>query len=462
MATAKTKRPASKKTTKKAVKKSVKKPSVKKTAVKKSVKKQSVRKPAVKSQKALYSFKENMKLFKRGAKVIPGGIYGHQTPALMVPGEYPYYSTSSKGCRYWDIDGNEFIDYMCGYGPMVVGYQNPQIEKAVDQQRKKVACSNHPAPLQVELAERMVKLVPFADWAVFAKNGSDITTWATLVARDHTRRKKILAVKGEYHGAHAWCSPGHNGIIDEDREHIHLFEWNDLEGLRQLARKYDGEVAGIIMTPYHHPAFGDSVLPAPGFWAGVRQVCDENGIVLILDDVRAGFRLDVRGSQEYFGFEPDISCYCKAIANGYSISAGVGRKELRISASKVFLTGSYWNSAMEMAAAMETLSVLESTDAVGQMMKMGKMLNKGLTELSQKYGFQLSITGPPTIPYVRFTNETDFYRMQMWATEVTRRGSFFHPHHNWFLSSAHTQKEINESLNHSEDAFKVLKTKFDS
>lgn len=457
---------SSKKTNKttgnKAVKKTVAKQiSSKKTAKPKkpAVKKAGAKKPASKAKK-IYNFTKNMDLFKRGAKVIPGGIYGHMTPALVVPGKYPYYASKAEGCRYWDVDGNEFIDYMCAYGPMIIGYGNKQVEDAVDKQRKVVSCANHPTPLQVDLAEKMVDLVPFADWAVFAKNGSDITTWATLVARDHTRRRKILHVQGEYHGAHAWCSPGHNGLIDEDRAHIHTFKWNDLESLRSLVRKYEGDVAGVIMTPYHHPAFEDSQLPAPGFWQGVRQICDENGIVLILDDVRAGFRLNIHGSQEYFGFEPDISCYCKAIANGYSISAGVGRDFLRTAASKVFLTGSYWNSAMEMAAAIETIKVIEKTKAIEKMMKIGNMLKEGLLKLAQDHGFQLTISGPPTIPYVRFTNEIDFYRMQIWATEVTRRGSFFHPHHNWFISAAHTEKDVNETLNHADLAFVVLKKTF--
>jgi glutamate-1-semialdehyde 2,1-aminomutase len=282
-----------------------------------------------------------------------------------------------------------------------------------------------------------------------------------MVARDHTRRKKILHVAGEYHGTHAWCSPTHNGTIDEDRSNIHTFKWNNLDSLKALVRKYEGQVAGIIMTPYHHPAFGDSELPAQGFWQGVRQICNQEGIVLILDDVRAGFRLDMRGSQEYFGFEPDISCYCKAIANGYSISAGVGRDFLRPAASKVFLTGSYWNSAMEMAAAMACIDELQKNDGPAIMAKMGTLLKDGLEKLADQHGFQLTITGPPAIPYVRFTNEIDFYRMQIWATEVTHRGSFFHPHHNWFLSTAHTEKDINETLGHADEAFKVLKKSFD-
>lgn len=439
--------------TKPATKKTVKKPSVKKAAVEKA--------PAKGKGKSLYTFNESMKLFRRAAKVIPGGIYGHQSPALTVPGEFPYYVQKAKGCRYWDVDGNEIIDYMCGYGPMVIGYQNDVVDKAADKQRGLAHCTNHPTPLQVELAERLVKLVPFADWAVFAKNGSDVTTWATMVAREYTKKKKILAVKGEYHGAHAWCTPGHGGVIEEDTANIHRFTWNDLDSLYALNRKYQGQVAAIIMTPYHHPAFGDSVMPDPGFWEGVRRFCDQEGIVLILDDVRAGFRLSIKGSQDYFGFDPDISCYCKAIANGYSISAAVGRKELKNCASNVFLTGSYWNSGIEMAAALATIDYLEKNKGVEKMLETGTMLAEGLIKLGESHGFQIKFTGPPSIPYVRFANEDDFYRMQIFSAEVSKRGSFLHPHHNWFISTAHTKKDIDETLNHCDEAFKVLKKSFD-
>jgi glutamate-1-semialdehyde 2,1-aminomutase len=432
----------------------------KKPAVKKAVKKSPAKKKSAAKATKTFTFKKSEKMFDRAAKVIPGGIYGHQSPALTVPGAFPYYSAKARGSHYWDIDGNEVIDYICAWGPMVVGYNNPAVEKAVDKQRAIAAgITNHPTEMQIKLAEKMVSLVPFADWAVFAKNGGDITTWATMVAREHTKRKKILMCRGGYHGVHAWNTPGHNGVIDEDREHVHLFSWNDLDGLRSLAKKHSGQVACIILTPYHHPAFSDSVLPADGFWAGVRKLCDEEGIVLILDDVRAGFRLDIEGSQKYFGFEPDISCYCKAIANGYSISCGVGREELRISASKLFWTGSYWNSAYEMAAALATIETIEKTDGIATMFKMGQMLMDGLNDLGQKHGFPVKTTGPAPIPYVRFEDPDDFYLRQKWCAEVSKRGSFFHPHHNWFLSTAHTAKDIATTLNHADDAFKVIKKK---
>ena len=157
---------------------------------------------------SIYKFSRSIELFDRATKIIPGGIYGHQSPALTVLGSFPYYVTKADGCRYWDVDGQEYIDYMCAYGPMVLGYNYPKVEDVVEKQRKLGDCFNHPTELMVELAEYLIEIIPVAQWVVFAKNGSDLTTWALQVAREHTGRKKIIMVSGTYHGTHAWCSPG--------------------------------------------------------------------------------------------------------------------------------------------------------------------------------------------------------------------------------------------------------------
>ena len=409
-----------------------------------------------------YTFNESMALFKRAAHVIPCGIYGHMTPSITVPGSFPYYAAKGRGCRYWDVDGNEFIDYICAYGPMVVGYNNPRVEEAARKQMEEGNCLNHPGGIMVELAEYLVDLIPMGDWAVFAKNGSDLTTWALQVAREFTKRSKIAMVKGTYHGAHAWCTPGHGGLIEEDRSRILKFQWNDADSLRDLVQANKGEIAGVIMTPFHHPAFGDCEMPKDGFWGDIRSICDEDGILLILDDVRAGFRLHMGGSNEYFGFRPDLTVFCKAIANGYPISAALGREELKSAAANVFLTGSYWNSAVPMAAARATLEELKETDGIAQMAAMGTRLMKGLEEGAREQGMEVVCSGPPSIPFMRFADESDFMRQQVFCAETSKRGVFFHPHHNWFLSAAHTEADIDESLDVAAQAFRIVKEKFGS
>ena len=405
-------------------------------------------------------FSKSAALFARASQVIPGGIYGHTSPALALPGASPYYAARAEGCRYWDVDGNEFLDFMCAYGPIVLGYNHPEVEEAAARQARDGNCFNHPTGLMVQLAERLVSLVDFASWAVFGKNGADMTTWCVQVAREHTGAKKILRVAGAYHGSHAWCSPGHGGWIDEDRAHVHAFPWNDLDAFRDLVKKHRGEIAGVITTAFHHPAFGDSVMAAPGFLRGIQETCRAEGIVFILDDVRSGFRLHLGGSHRVLDFEPDLVCFCKALANGHPISAALGRKELQPAAGRVFLTGSYWNSAVPMAAALSTLIVIERDGVIERIGKVGAELREGIVKAAAKHALPIRYTGHDSMPFMSFGDETNFLRSQVFCREMMQCGVFLHPHHNWFLCAAHESHDIAQALAAVDDAMAATKAAF--
>ena len=401
-------------------------------------------------------FRRSLELFDRAARVIPCGIYGHASPVIALPGAFPYYAERARGSRYWDVDGNEYIDYLCGYGPMILGHQHPEVEEAAARQQRDALCLNHPGSIMVELAEYLVSLVDFSAWAVFGKNGSDMTTWALQVAREKTKRRKILKVAGAYHGMGSWCTPGHAGLLDEDRAHIHDFQWNDLESFDRLLRQFPDDIAAVIMTPFQHEVFKPSEMPAPGFWQHIETACRREGIVLILDDIRAGFRLDLRGSHKCFGFEPDLICFCKAIANGHALSATLGRKELRVAASKVFLTGSYWNGPPAMAAALTCLKILQREDTVSALRRSGEMLMSGLVEAGQRHGYAAMASGPPAVPYLSFADDASLRRQQRFCAEVALRGAYLHPHHNWFLSAAHTDEDIAATIRMADEAFAVM------
>lgn len=406
------------------------------------------------------SFSRSLALFERAARVIPGGITGHCHPAATVPMASPYYAVRSEGCRYRDADDNEYLDFLCGYGPNILGARHPEVEAAAARQRTLGDCFNHPTPVVVDLAERLVSMVDFAAWAVFGKNGSDMTTWALQVAREHTGRKKILRAHGAYHGSHAWCTPGHGGLIEEDYLHIHGFPWNDLDAFEHTLKQHRGQVAGVFLTPFHHPAFADLELPAPGFLQGVEAACRREGAVLVLDDVRCGFRLHLGGSHRVFGFEPDLICYSKALGNGHPISACLGRKELSKAAGKVFLTGSFFNNAVPMAAALATLDVLERDNVPARLASTGARLREGLTRLAAKHGLPVRYTGMDALPFMTFAQETNFFRGQTFCKEAIRRGAFFHPHHNWFLCAAHTDADIDEALQIADAAFGAVNESF--
>ena len=406
-----------------------------------------------------YNYKKSRELFERAVEVIPNGIYGHYSPAPLIPIDaYPFYVESAEGSRLTDVDGNEFIDYMCGYGPMVAGYHNKNIDNAAIEQLKKVDTATGAPAVMVDLAEELVNTITIADWAFFAKNGNDVTTYSLMVAREHTQRKKIIRLKGGYHGVHPWTqSPDHPGVLFEDAENIIIGIFNDIDNLRDIIKKHKGEIAGLISTPYHHPVFFDSEMPNPGYWQEVEKICREEGIVIIVDEVRTGFRINVNGANETFGFKPDLICYSKAMANGYPISALVGTNEIKSSASKVFYTGSFWFSAMPMAASLATIREMKKTKGVEKMKEFGEKLAAGLSELAEKYGHELVVSGHPAMPYVRLADDPTMKLHQNWCAECTKRGAYFTSHHNWFVSTAHTDEDLKKTLEIADDAFNALK-----
>ena len=395
-------------------------------------------------------------LFLRATKVVPGGIYGHLAPAGGLPKVFPHYAESAEGCRFQDVDGNDWLDFMCGYGAILLGHRDLEVEEAAERQRRDGAVLNQPTARMVELAEAMVERIDFAEWAVFAKNGSDVTTWATRVAREHTGRRFVLKARGAYHGVDAWCDPGFGGRIPEDREFVGEFKWNDLDELHDLAKEHEDDVAAIVLTPYHHAAFGPSEMPAEGFWSGVEELCREKGIILVLDDVRAGSRLHEGGSHRLFGFTPDVACYSKALGNGYAISACVGREDLRRGARDVFLTGSCWNDAVAMAAAMKCLDLARERNIVDKLDTLGGRLSKGLRDAGAKHGFSFSLTGPPAMPFPWFDGDDNLYLLQQFCELCALEGVFFHPHHNWFLCGAHEEATIDKAVEAASVAFSKL------
>jgi glutamate-1-semialdehyde 2,1-aminomutase len=345
---------------------------------------------------------------------------------------------------------------MCAYGAVIHGYQNPIIESAVEKQRSVGTVFNHPHEVSIELAEKLTQIVEFASWSVFAKNGSDLTTWSIRVAREHTKRTVVVKARGAYHGVDAWCDPGMGGRIESDRADILEFEWNDLEQLEALFKSRKDQIAAVILTPYHHAAFAPSVMPEEGFWVGVRNLCHKNGTILILDDVRAGWRLHQRGSHRYFDFSPDMSVYSKALGNGYAISACVGIPELKNAASEVFLTGSCWSDAVAMSAALASLEICEKDSVANHVLDKGKYFCSGLESLALEFNFKLRMTGPASMPYPWFDGDDDLYRIQNFCQIASKYGLFFHPHHNWFISNAHDQTSLDKALALARSSFEEM------
>lgn len=403
-----------------------------------------------------YEYTKSLALFERAAKVIPGGIYGSKSPGFVVPGAFPYFFSHGKGARLWDADGNEFLDFMCGYGSQLLGYGNEEVDGPACEQIAKGDLLTTPAPVMVELAEKLTQQIEGMDWAVFAKNGTDMTTLALSVSRVATGKKKYIVARGAYHGAANWCSTNDYPEL-EDKKDMLYFTYNDLEELRGLFSRYSGQIAGIMLTPFHHPAFKDMELPSPGFYKEVEELCRKEGAIFTMDDIRVNFRLSMRGSHEYFGAKPHLVTMGKAVANGYPLAALLGCQELRSQVDNFFITGTFWTAAASMVASMKCLEIMNREPVLDHINKLGEMLKKGLIEAGKEQGYSIKVTGPSSIPFMRFEEDPNLFLNQKFCGEMTRRGIYLHPHHNWFISYAMKESDISETLDKASGVFKLLR-----
>ncbi len=398
-------------------------------------------------------------LRQRASKVVPGGMYGHLNAAIFTPA-YPQFFERGDGCRQWDVDGREYIDFMCSWGPVVLGHRHPVVERAAAAQLAKGDCLNGPGAVMVELAELLVDTIPSADWAMFSKNGTDATTQALMVARAATGRHKVLLAHGAYHGADPWCTPSTAGTTPNERADLVEFAYNSLAGLEEAAASVEGQVAAIIVTPFKHDSFEDQELVEPEFARGARALADRIGAALVIDDVRAGFRIDLRGSWEPYGVRPDLTAWSKAMANGYPIAAVTGTDALRGPAQTLYSTGSFWFSAVAMAAAKATVETIRDTAAIAAMEAAGTQLREGLYAQAESHGFTVKQTGPVTIPWLSFDGDADLSVAMHWSSACLRHGVYLHPWHNWFMSAAHTEADVARALEGTDAAFAETRARF--
>ncbi len=410
------------------------------------------------------TYTKSREWFDRATKVVPSGVYGHLGPAegnFMPVTSFPLMGDRAQGSYFWDVDGNTFIDYMCAYGPNVLGYNDPDVDAAAIEQLKKGNCMTSPSYKMVEFAELLVDTVACADWAFFAKNGNDVTTAAIMTARAATHRKKIVFVNGYYHGVSPWTQKiDYPGIIPEDVANNLYIDWNDFDQLQKVFDDNKGEIAAFISTPYMHGNYLDNSLPADGYWKKVRELCTANGTVLIVDDVRCGFRLDLAGSDHYYGFEADLICFCKALANGYNVSALCGKNSLKNAVSSLSYTGSYWLSAMPFAAGIACINKMKELDTPKLFRELGLKLTDGLKEVATANGFNMVVSGEPSLFYLRLADDDSLFIHQDWIQECVKRGIFFAGHHNHFINASLTEEDIKFTLDVADEAFKAIRSKY--
>jgi glutamate-1-semialdehyde 2,1-aminomutase len=320
------------------------------------------------------------------------------------------------------------------------------------------AASTGPTPVMVELAETLVDMVGHADWALFCKNGGDATTIALTVARAQTRRKTVIRARGAYHGSTPWCTPRTAGVLETDRAHQILCDYNDVASLEAAVAEAGDDLAAIFAAPFRHDAFIDQAEPEAAYAARARELCDRTGALLVLDEVRAGFRLSRDCSWSRLGVEPDLSTWGKGLANGHALSALLGSDSARKGAEAIYATGSFWYQAAPMAASLEVLRRIRETDYLERLEALGKRLAAGLSERADAAGFGFRITGPGQMPLFLFDEDPDLRKGFFWSSAMLARGVYVHPWHNMFLCDAMTEADIDQALDAAEASFAELRT----
>ena len=389
--------------------------------------------------------------------LVPGGVLGIRRPYNFVPGEYPVFIESGKGGFMWDVDGNKYVDMLCAYGPIILGHREDEVDDAVIAHIKgKGFCFTLAQELQTRLVKRLTELIPCAEMGFPVKTGSDATLAAVRIARGVTGRPKIL--RCGYHGWHDWCCEVKGGVLAKTYEDVFEFHYNDLDGLEALLKQHAGEVAGVIITPVGHPLAHVVEAPKPGFLEGVRELATRHGSVLIFDEIRTGFRVALGGAQQRYGVTPDLATFGKAMANGYAISALVGKREFVKSVEdKVFVSSTFFPNTLEIVAALKTIEILEREHVIDDLWRKGERLLAGWRKAAEASGVPAVVSGIPPMPFVTFDTRPDG-RHKAWRnafyTGMIRRGIFLAPFHHGYVAWRHTDADIDFVIGAMEDTLR--------
>ena len=426
------------------------------------------------------TFDKSKAAWEAGSAYVAGGVNSGYRTGLRP---HPLVFQKAYDAHLVDLDGNDYIDYFAGMGPMILGHSPKEVIDAASAQLQQSILVAGQTPLEYEAARIITELVPSAELVRFNSSGAEAVQAAFRVARAFTGKQKIIKFEGHYHG---WFDnvlwsvtpdpaaagdplaptplPGTLGQ-EEREENLIVLPWNNAEVIeRELAK---GDVAAVIMEPIMFNTGG--VLPLPGYLEKVRELTSKYGAVFICDEVITGFRVSTGGAQKVLGITPDITIFGKALANGFAVAALAGKKEIMnlIGEAKVMHGGTYNSQSVSMAATVATLKALQSEKPHQAIAKTGTALMDGLREIFTKHNLVFEIVGYPSVFNVRFDLQgpTD-YRSAMkanramyldFAFELLQRGVRILPRGTWFVSSAHTDRDITQTLAKVDEALGVLK-----
>jgi glutamate-1-semialdehyde aminotransferase len=372
-------------------------------------------------------------------------------PSQWIKGIAPKYLVKGKGSHVWDVDGNEYIDYMMGVGPLSLGYAYPKVDEAIKKQLEDGITFSMMHPLEVEVAEMIRKIIPNAEAVRYSKTGADATSAAVRLARAYTGKNKILCCG--YHGWHDWyiaVTARNHGIPEAVQALSFTFNYNDIDSVKE---SIDDDVAAIILEPV---VFNE---PKDNFLQKLSELCEQKGTVLIFDEMWTGFRMALGGAQEYFGITPDLATYSKAVANGMPISILTGkRKIMDLADEEIFFYTTFGGEALSLAAAKVTIEELRDKNVPKFLNDQGAKLKNGYNSIVNKLG--MDFTG--TIGYnwrsVATFNEKagdPLLQKSLMQQEMIKRGVLWQGFHN--MSFSHSDPDVDYTLQALEESLSILK-----
>lgn len=431
------------------------------------------------------SFERSGRSFRRSQKLIPTGSCSIMRTSSWDP--YPIYINRGKGTRIWDVDGNEYIDFLMAFGPLINGHANEKVNRAIRNQLKKGMLFGAPEELEYKLARKFMKFVPNQDKVIFALSGTDATFNAIRVARAATGKDIVLKFEGHYHGLHDYGSvsvesppivsglswfpkslPYSAGIPAEVLDTVMVATWNDLDSLERILRIHGNEIACIIMEPIM--ANSTVILPEPGYLKAVRELADEYNIVLIFDEVITGFRVSEGGAQKLYGIKPDLSTWAKAMGNGVPISAISGKDEyMDLIGNGVGFGGTYFAASTSLAGSLENLRLLEQDDfhAYKHLKTVTRKLAKGIEQVAEDLDENVFVSAETGMLSFVFTElkeitnyresiQIDWDKYKLIQKYMLERGIYFHPDNaeRMPLSVHHTKDDVDLFITALEESIK--------
>jgi len=402
------------------------------------------------------SYKNSEEMLERALKSIPLGTQTFSKSKTQYPlGVSPFYIQRAKGSKVWDIDGNEYIDFISALGSISLGYNDEDVLKAVKAQLEEGTIFSLPHPIEVQVAEKMIELIPGAEMVRFGKNGSDATAGAVRLARAYTNRDYV-AVCG-YHGWQDWyigSTPRNLGVPKATQELTLKFEYNNIESLNKLFKEYPDKVACVIMEPmnFEHPE-GD-------FLNNVKELAHKNGALLIFDETVTGFRYSLGGAQELFNVIPDLSTFGKGMANGYPISAVVGRADIMKLMEEIFFSFTFGGETLSLAASLATMTKMQNKPVIETIKKSGQKLLDGITKIIDENELNdiFHIGGQPTwtILGMKDTEKYCSWTLKtLFLQEMLKRGILTLGSHE--TTYAHSDEDIDKLLKSYHEVMPILK-----